>query len=450
MNGHSWVEEEDREPDVTRIRDEAANKNAVRNRMRMDRIELPPDRLSGVISCGRDFFHTFINGTLGRRYKRPPIYLVDNWVIGALGAFMARGRRRLPGARSEHGAPYEVDVTAPIPGIGPALELFRALNAVQELLGGVRLLRVQSVTASLERRCLDLIRGNGKVEDLAHEALQVGELVQRAVDALQRDLFVGPHVEPLLSKQLHEAITTLLRAADAVARSPSPELPGTGFSSERPAGVLYGSIPELDIEGPAILLAPARILAWADGPAFRDLRGLSRDIAPEWMEAWFGVRDHRQGVGAVALVNVLHHEMTHAMVGLPTDAVEDANHLFVQRWRFYDEHPEFEEGFCDATAAVSTGVALLKAMFDIKGRGIPRLNDGKYGSAWGPVASAIEPSWRDYYGDSTRTWLNAWEKNKRDFKAFSGVIGLYATNFGGFDWMQTFDAFQRGQISTGR
>jgi hypothetical protein len=138
------------------------------------------------------------------------------------------------------------------------------------------------------------------------------------------------------------------------------------------------------------------------------------------------------------------------MVGLPTDPVEDAARLFVQRWRFYDEHPEFEEGFCNATAAVSTGVTLLKAMFEIKGRGLPRLHEGRYAGAWDGMFDALKPTWRTYHGDATDIWLNAWDKNKRDFKAFSGVIGLYATNFGGFDWMQTFDAFQQGQISTGR
>lgn len=448
MKGRLWEEDEERDPDVTKFRDEAASKNAVRNRMRIDRIDLPPDRLAGVVSCGRDFFHTFVNGTLGRRYKRPPIYLVDSWVISALGAFMARGNRRLPGSRPGNNGPFEVDVSADVPGLGPALALFRALHEVQELLRGVRLLRISAAADHLEAQCLGIIQGTGKVSDLAHEASQLGELVERATTALQRDLFVGPHVEPAVARDLGKAIRVLVGAAEAAARSPVPELPGTGFSPDRPAGVLFGSVRELDIEGPAILLAPARIIGWAG--RFRGLEEVSRGIEPESMEAWFGVRDAAQRAGAIGIVNVLHHEMTHAMVGLPTDPVEEANQLFVQRWRFYDKHPEFEEGFCDATAAVSTGITLLKAMFDIKGRGLPRLHEGRYADAWGQVFSALAPTYRDYHGPATDIWLNAWDKNKRDFKAFSGVIGLYATNFGGFDWMATFGAFQGGQISTGR
>ncbi len=448
MNVFDLSDDDGRDQDVSRVRDEAASKNAVRNRMLIDKVDVPPDRLVGVVACGRDFFHTFINGTIGRRYKRPPIYLVDSCVTTALGAFMAGGRRRLPGVRSGHGSQYDLDVSAPVSGLGPTLALFRALHDVQEILRGVRLLRIDAATRRLEELCLGLIQRKEKVDTLAHEAQQLGELVQRAIAALQRDLFVGPYVEPALAQQLQAAIAVLLRAAEAAVHAPMPEIPGTGFSTTRGSGVLFGGIPELDIEGPAILLAPARILGWAQG--FGSLRAISHDIPDDWMEEWFGVKDPRHRAGAIALVNVLHHEMTHAMVDLPNDPIEDAQDLFAQRWRFYDQHPEFEEGFCNATAAVSTGVTLLKAMYEIKGRGLPKLHEGKYAAHWDEVFCALSPTWQDYHGDPTNIWLNAWQSNKRDFKAFSGLIGLYATNFSGFDWMATFAAFQRGQISTGR
>jgi hypothetical protein len=440
--------DDDVDPDVTRIRDEAASKNPVRNRMRIDTIDLPPDRLAGIVSTGRDFFHTFINGTLGRRYKRPPIYLVDNWVIGALGAFMERGRRRLPGTRQSDGPRTELDLSAPVRGLGPALGLFKALHDVQEILRGVRLIRLDDAERRLEDYCLALATGAGAVDDLANLADQVSQLVDRATVVLKADLFVGPYVAPGVAARLRVAIGALIDAAMLVRSSPLPELPGTGFSTRRPAGVLFGSIPELDIEGPAILLAPARILGWSR--TFPGLHAVSKDLSAEGMEAWFGVKEPQQRAGAIALVNILHHEMTHAMVNLPTDPVQDAAELFEKRWTLYDDHPGFEEGFCDATAAVSTGVALLKAKFDIKGRGLPRLNVGKYAAPWEEVFAAIAPTYRGYYGADTDKWLTAWERNKRDFKAFSGVVGLYATNCSGFDWMATFKAFEGGQISTRR
>lgn len=448
MVGRQPWEEEDREPEVTRVRDEAINKNAIRNRMRMDHTELAPDRLSGIVSVGRDFFHTFINGTLGRRYKRPPIYLVDGWVIGALGAFMDRGRRSLPGSRASQQVRGELELGAPLVGLSPALSLFQALHQVQGLLQRVSLLKIDGATHRLEDLCLKLAIGDGDVNELAYEVQQLVELVDRAVAALRRDLLVGPHVNNDLQPLLRDAVDTMMRSASAVLSAPLPNIPGTGFTGRRPSGVLFGSIPELDIEGPAILLAPASITAWSR--QFDELRRVGERLAPASMELWFGVRQAHQLPAALALVNVLHHEMTHGMVSLPTDPVQDEYELFAERWRFYDQHPNFEEGFCDATAAVCTGVTLLKALHDIKGRDLPRLNTGRYSNDWDQVARALTPLWADYYGEATSTWLQAWDGNKRDFKAFSGVISLYATNFGGLDWMRTFTAFQQGQISTGR
>jgi hypothetical protein len=448
MIDRDWLTQEDGQREVTRIRDEATSKNPVRNRVRVDRIDLPPDLLAGVVASARDWFHTFAHATLGRRYKRPPIYLVDSMVMRALGAFAYGVPRRLPSALDLDGGDLRLDPSAPIGELRPALELCRALERVQGLLGGARILDIAEAGEYLEDRVLSVLEGKAGSEGLTRELRQMVNLVGMATEALREDLVIGPHVNDRFVDELHDSVESLARWASEVGEAPAPALPGTGFAPERNGGLLFGSIPELDIQGPAILLAPARILRWAEG--FEDLRALCDGIPADSMESWFGVRRRGHRLGAVALAFVLYHEMTHAMLALPTDPVEDPTRMFLERWHFYDEHPEFEEGLCEATAVTATGVTLLKAMFGIRGRDLPRLVGSKYEGAWHDVSRWLRPAWQDYHPQGTSIWLDALAGNKFDFKAFSAVTGLYATNFGGFDWMQTFRAFQGGRIVTGR
>lgn len=425
--------------DVTEFTEDKSKRNPIRRNLRMYRGSLPVERLARVVACGRDFFHSFVAATLHRRYRRMvPIHLVDDWVVDALGVFMARGRRVLPG----------LELAGEVRGLEPLLDLFDRLRELQELVRGVRILRVDGPMAELTAHCDAIAGRRGHLDQLELIAGQLGELVQWAADALGRDPFLRPYVDQDFVMQLEDAVAALLAAARRAAQAPDPKIPGTGFGPGRFSGVLFGSIPALQIEGPAILLAPGRITRWAEG--FQGLHAITEDIDGGDMEAWFGVSDRSHRAAAVGLVNVVQHELTHAMVALPNDAVQDPDELFRARWSLYEEQPGFEEGLCDATAAVATGVALLKAHFGISGRGLPRLHRGRYERAWDNIFPALAETYAPYYGAETDTWLRAWESNKRDFGAFSGLVKLYATNFSGIDWEQTFREFQAGRISTGR
>lgn len=79
--------DEESEERIIEVRKEPLSKNPIRVRLDVDLPTLPVDVLTGMVSKGRDFFHSFISQTIRRRYQRPPIYLVDSWVIDALGLF---------------------------------------------------------------------------------------------------------------------------------------------------------------------------------------------------------------------------------------------------------------------------------------------------------------------------------------------------------------------------
>ncbi len=431
--------------DVIDFTEDESRRNPIRTHLRMYTGTLPVELLAPVVASGRDFFHTFVAATLRRRYRRiVPIHLVDDWVVRALGVFMQRGRRVIPG--EQVGGPF--DPAAAVRGLEPLLALFERLKALQGLVDGARLLQVSEPMAELTALCHDVAGRRADLDRLEQVAQQLAELVQRAAATLERDLFLRPYVDQDFVRELVRAIGEVVRAAHEATSAPEPAVPGTGFGPGRSSGVLYGSIPALNIEGPAILLAPSAVTRWAD--RFGGLRNITQDIDGDDMEAWFGVADREHRAAAVGLVNVVQHELTHAMVALPNDAVQDAEELFRARWRLYEQQPGFEEGLCDATAAVATGVALLKAQFGISGRNLPRLHRGRYERAWDHIFPALAETYAPYYGAETDTWLRAWDSNNRDFGAFSGLVKLYATNFSGIDWDKTFKDFQAGRISTGR
>ncbi|MCB9694482.1 MAG: hypothetical protein H6736_21950 [Alphaproteobacteria bacterium] len=395
-----------------------------------------------MVAAGRDFFHTFIASSVRRRYRRPAIYLVDTWIVRALGLFMAGGRIAMPVSSG----PRSPDHTDPVEGLGPLLGLFDRLQDVKGQLAGARLLGVGRTVADLDGFCLKLATDPSVLDEIRRNAGDVGELIERASGSLQRDMFVRPYVDPTFVADTREALRQLVTAAERVAVAKPPLIPGLGFDRVRNSGVLFGSIPELDIEGPAILLAPGAIREWS--PVFDGLRGLVDQANPVACENWFGTPQREHRIFAIALANVLFHEMTHAMVALPTDAIDDEWRLLHERWAMYRDRPGFEEGLANATAAVASEVTILKVMFDIRGRDIPKLFEGRYAKPWQEVHHWIQRGHQDYHKDETEVFLRAWDKNKRDFKAFAGVVGMYATNFVDLDWAAIYKDLEGGRIGT--
>jgi hypothetical protein len=446
----------DLDREVTDFADDDTRKNPIHIQLRSYDGPLSEEQLGRVVARSRDFFHTFVTTTLRRRYRRlVPIYLVDDWVVNALGVFVERGGRRLPGIRHEE-SPLgsrrvqegQIRFHGAVEGLEPLLEMFAGLSRVEAMLGGAQILMCGSGLKSLKSLCEGLAAGSHHVEAIGRVCAEIEALVSRATETLLKDPAVADAVDETFCDYLGSELDAVLQAAQRAAATPPPAVPGTGFGPGRWSGVLFGNIPALNITGPAILVAPRAVTRWVR--EFGRLDWMLHELNPDGMDTWFGVHEPEHFTAAVGLSNVVQHELTHAMVALPNDPVEGFEALFEARWSFYQRAPGFEEGLCDATAAIATTVTLLKARFGITGRKMPRLHEGRYAQAWDQCFPAIAETYAAYSGPDTDTWLQAWHNNNRDFGAFSGLVKLYSTNFSGSDWDKTFDEFKAGRISTGR
>jgi hypothetical protein len=353
--------------DITDYQDEDARKNAIQMRLTTYEGPLRQDLLIPVVVRARDFFHTFVGTTLHRRYRRAvPIYLVDDWIVNALGVFVHRAGRKIPTLRNEpvtggdnrpNVAPLTFD--AEVEGLSPLLEAFQVLASVKDMLGGPQLLRTDPLVEELSWLCHELAKGCCHLEHLERLCGRTNELIEGARGALSADIFLREWVNDEFAEDLSIAFDYLLSDAERLCNTPSPPVPGTGFGLGRSSGVLFGNISPLNITAPAILVAPQAICNWAN--RFPRLRDVAGEISPDSMETWFGVHAPEDRAPAIALMNVIQHELMHAMVALPNDPVDDSLQLFRERWHFYDQGPGFEEGLCDATAAIATTLALVKA-----------------------------------------------------------------------------------------
>ncbi|MGB5832937.1 MAG: hypothetical protein WBG92_13235, partial [Thiohalocapsa sp.] len=142
---------------ITDYTEDETHKNPIHIQQRSYGGPLDAEQLKRVVARARDFFHTFVGTTLRRRYRRAvPIYLVDDWVVKALGVFMERGGRRVPGI-GPRDDPFEppsrrdaqVHFHADIEGLESLLELFDALGKLESLVGGAQLLRTGAMLDDL-------------------------------------------------------------------------------------------------------------------------------------------------------------------------------------------------------------------------------------------------------------------------------------------------------------
>ena len=435
-------------------RDEATTKNPIHNRMRSTNCGLSADDLRTVTAKARDAYHSFIAATIGRRYRRPPIYLVDDWVCDALGMFVGDGNWTPEVGEGMTQDQFQQSLSSNVAGFDQVFELFDALADVQDLARPAGLLALRSSGDRLNDLCLVALTNRSIVGDIAQLARTIAEAVTAASQALAQDLFVRPHIDRQFAFDFRAAVDVFLRALDVFAAAPVPAVPGVGFGAGRPGGVLFGSIPQLAIEGPCVLVAPGRIGRW-----IIEFSGLDSHLPSlPWREFShaFGLSRDRCRILAFGLANVIFHELTHAMLFLPKDSKLDPGELLAFHASFYRRNPAFEEGLCNAVAAILSGALLVKVTFglSLNTTALPRLDDnynrGRYGAAWRRIADLMEPTWRNYHGVSTEIWLRAWEQHQRDFNAFAGVIALYAANPIGLDWQATEQAFVLGQILTQR
>jgi hypothetical protein len=434
-----------------------SSKNPIRVILRDYKGPIPIENLVSIVASSRDYFHTFVSMTLRRRYRRlVPIYLVDEWVIRALGIFMAKGRRCLPPAASFQTRAEtkfgDFDLSAEVHGVGPWIEFFKALHGFDELLGHVQIIKLADLRSQIRATAVAALDDSSKRQELQYLISEAANIVAKVGHRLRTSKIVDKYLNESFVNHVISAKAALLIQLNRLPTGTDswqlPEIPGISFGEQRPSGILFGSIPSLDISGPAILLSPTAIIGWSQqsqqGSIFMDR------VPLPGLESWFGVSRSVDIAAVVAISDVVLHELTHAMIALPNDPVQKPSELFAAHWKFYSKAPGFEEGFCDALAVIATGIMLLKAAKDLKGKELPRLEHSTNALFRDTIFPSLQWLYQDYYGKETNDWLNAWTKNKYDFGAFAGLVKMYSTNISDMNWDATYAAMQQGVISTTR
>ncbi|MFO0608846.1 MAG: hypothetical protein U0324_37110 [Polyangiales bacterium] len=397
--------------------------------MQIDRLPIAIDELTEIIAIARRNFHSYIGQTVRRRYKRLPIYLVDQWVTDALGFFTRSGLHQRGN---------------PPPGFAHVANLFAALHAVLDLVAGARLLDLAREAEAIERAAIRGLEDPRHFDELGENLAVVRGVVFASRGALEREETIRPRVARHYFQAFAAACDALWRATDEYRRLGPPVIQGVSFDARRPGGLLLQSIKELDIEGPAVVIAPARVLDWAQGMPPPALDRADDEV----LQRWFGVRRRERLPAAVALANVLQHELTHAMVALPNDPTDDEKALAAVQGDLDRRTPAFEEGMANFVAGLVTTHALMKARLRVRGNDVVPLSTLRYPEAFEASEPVLRWTYAGYHREATDDWFHAWEANGRDFKAFSGLLAMFATHPGANDWGRTRQELATGVITT--
>lgn len=421
----------EREDDVSVGRDESLSRNPIRHRMVMDRLSMAPDDLTEIVARGRDFFHSYIGQTIRRRYKRPPIYLVDGWVTDALGYFTTQ-RERFAGTKS----------------FSYVHDLFSALGDLVALLDGARVLDLGRTGESLRADCVRLLEEPAHFERIDKGLGWIEDTFREVRRTLESSVELSSLVSGAYFERLTNASGRLRRAAHAYLRFGPPEIAGVSFGRARNGGVLMQGIPELDIEGPAVVIAPTNIKRWSESMTSEHWVQFQGKREP--FQTWLGARHMEHVPFAVAMANVVQHEMTHAMLRLANDPNDEEFVLADRQDQLYAAAPMIEEGMANFVAGLMTANTLLKVRYAIRGSQMPVLTSPKYGPAFDQVRPLIGWTYEGYHREATDAYFKAWQNNGRNFKAFAGMAALFATDTAANDWKRTFDALSGGTIATSR
>lgn len=422
----------------TLVRDEGLSKNPIRDRMRIDVLPVPRDELWDMVVRARDFFHTYIEKTVHRAYKRPTIYLVDGWVTQALGYFTMCDQ---PAGQTASGHKESEEQAKPSV-FASTVDLFKALGEYLTEVRGLSVLMIDEHVKNVQTLGVELLADAGKLDDLRDEIMKFMNQSFIVQAILETHVKLQGKVNEAFFERLSECAQILLVAAEVFASGPRPTLRGMSFDPKGFGGVLFENIPELDITAPAIVIAPTRIASWVErmpNVARNTLRAVI-DVG-----TWFGARNDESLPLAVGIANVIAHEMTHAMLRLPNDVAEDHTHR--SQDVAYRENPGFEEGIANFVACLTTANALVKSQHGTMNSALPEL--GKtHRAVYNTFRPLIRWTFEGYHDEPTERFLTAWESNARDFKAFSGMLALFATKHPQIDWLKTEHELQHGVVST--
>lgn len=419
--------------------DESIGKNPIRNKLSLDAPPVAVDELVQMVAVGRDQFHSYIAKTVKCTYRRPPIYLVDDWVTDALGLFQVSpevARIRGGGPSTDglgSGRPVMEDFGRLHALFGPLVELSRALRA----LGIVRL------DVAIEP-LWDLARTLPGLTDAAPRASCVDDILitLEVVEEQVHRLFVLVRADPELAVFCRGA---LLADIDRFIGSIREELGRfslrkptallRGFGSSRHSGVIFEDIPELDIEAPAILLSPSAIARWS-----KDTLRRSPVVTAS---PWLGNARPESAPLALALGNVVQHELTHAMVALPSGADPDREQI-VHQWALYRDHSGIEEGMANFIAAIVTANTIGVASRGLRHHQV--VDFKKSPREWSSLRDFVASTYAGVDAPTSEAYVQTWERLGYSMGDFGGALHAFSTHAKDTDWLRFLDALHQHRI----
>jgi hypothetical protein len=428
-------------------REEGLTKNPIRDRMLLDRAPVARDELHEIVARARDFFHSFIGQTVHRSHKRATIYLVDDWVTDALGYFTRAGGAALDAAEGHGGAHFTEGAFVGSTGSAFAgvIQIFTALRAYRESLRGLSVIWMPGFEDAVVKACSDVLaqKAHPEIDDAQTRLLAALAAGEADAATLRSLLSQSVQLQARVNVPFFEGFTAstadLRRAVEDFLHGATPVLSGVSFDAGGVSGLLLEDIPELDIQAPAIVLAPARIARWSEGAPL----GRSMKLDPA---LWYGARGADSLGFAVALGNVLQHEMTHAMLRLPKD--NDDRSCAGSQDLQYRRSPGFEEGIANFVACLTTLATLVKSRTGVKGAAMPDLNTRAHKALYAEFGDLIAWTYADYHDRETKAFLGAWEKMEHDVRAFGGLLAMFATRHRAINWEHTLHQLADGSITT--
>lgn len=412
--------------------------HSIHDRLFTTQPPVPRAQLTEVVQAACQTFHRVVGASLGVKYQRAPVYLVDDWVTDALGLFSKKSRVH----RLEQIGPDDVLGVREVVGFGPIVALFDALGRVEALLGQGRLLALDDFVGALSSACLALVAREATADHALGLLSDLRFTLRHVFELLKQDSLASAHLNGGYVAELEGAAEALAQAIERCEGIELGSIPGVSFEEGRRSGLLLANIPELRIEGPAILVAPGRIAEWtADWPEFPSL-GSAHD-RERWPDGAGGWRRETDAF-LVALGNVVQHELTHAMIRLASVPAPRRADVAGEQNRLYEVAMPIEEGLANFVAHVCTVSALAAREATPKGFG------GGFGSYARELSLAANRLHEKYYEDATESYLTAWREHDHDLIAFSSYVKLFATNTRIVDWEHTFGQLHRGEIVTGR
>lgn len=421
---------------------------------------LAVDRLVDICRNAREHFDFFIGSTLQRRYSRSvPILLVDPALTNAMGAFTYSGGVRAmrdPFGTSELAGPGRAAQEAWrwSRGERTAMRLFAALGRLGVEAYRLHVIDLEPMIERMESLVPELRPG----DDASAQFFDLLDVVRSTADLLEQRV-LGDHTlasvaRAALAAPVMHAAASVERAAQTLLNEggcPLPvSRPAVGTGSPWGSAFAFAPFADLGLDGPTVLIVAQKIVGPRAHWRTRFDDAVARlHIDAEGMAA-LGVTNPGELADVLALWFVVLHELTHAMIALPTDARTSTDVLWAERMDIYREMPGFEEGLANAVASVALATAIAQGEANLRPKTFPHLAGKRYVDSADRALAVARAAFGGYHADATEAWLATWRAHDCDFGAFAGLVKTFSTNVQAADWNVARAALDRSAITTVR